>query len=286
MVEPAATLQRVMGLSAAGFHHLSYYQWGDPDNGRVLICAHGLARNSRDFDRFAAALAPYYRVICPDFVGRGRSAWLPDPSFYSYEQYQRDAVVLLAAINADTVDWLGTSMGGLLGMMLAVQPQTPLRRLILNDIGPYIEEAALRRIADYLAPYPFYATVAEAERALRQSMASFGKLTPAQWRHLATHGVRPVASGYRPHYHYAIVEGFRAGIEGDIDLWPLWQAITIPTFVIHGRDSDVLSQEVYATMLQRPGVEGVVFEGVGHAPMLLDEAQIIPVKRWLLSVSG
>lgn len=275
-------------LSPAGFHRMAYYEWGDPANPRVLVCVHGLTRTGRDFDFLGAALASEYRVVCPDVVGRGRSDWLRDPAHYSLSQYAQDMTVLLARLDVEEVDWLGTSMGGLIGMTLAAQPGAPIRRLILNDVGPLLPASALRRIGEYVGAAASFATLAEAENHLRRVSAPFGPLSEAQWHHLTLHAIRRDDDGrYRFCYDPAIAIPYHAMIDNpegakDIDLWPLYEAIRCPTLVIRGEKSDLLSRETVAAMRQRgPCAASVEIPDVGHAPMLMDEAQIAIVRDWL-----
>lgn len=279
---------RVKCLSPAGFHHLAYVEWGDPDNPRVLVCAHGLTRCGRDFDYLAQQMAAEYRVICPDIVGRGRSEWLRDKRHYSIPQYCSDMVTLLARVGAEFVDWVGTSMGGLIGMALAVQPETPIRKLVLNDVGPVITVASLERIGMYLGRSPRFDSIELAESAVRFVSQPFGALTDEQWRHLTVHILRQAADGkYEFAYDPGIAEPFRdmlAACGGrDIEEWLLFEAITCPTMLLRGETSDLLTREAALQMTQRgPRARLVEVPGVGHAPMLLDDAQVAPVREFLL----
>ncbi len=275
----------LLGLSAGGFHRLAYYEWAPPDAARTVVCVHGLTRSGRDFDALAGTLAEQgWRVVCPDVVGRGASDWLADPAGYGYPQMLADATALLARLGVEQVCWVGTSMGGLIGMMLAAQPKTPLRRLVINDVGPFIPKAALARIADYLGQDPIFADLDAAEAYIRQVHAPFGALGDAQWRHLTEHSVRPAAGekgGLRLRYDPAIARGF-AGEPEDVDLWPVWDAITIPVLVLRGARSDLLLPETAAEMTRRgPKAELVEIPGCGHAPALMDQAQIAIVADWL-----
>jgi pimeloyl-ACP methyl ester carboxylesterase len=278
------------GLSAGGFHRLAYGEWGAPGAERVAVCAHGLTRNGRDFDVLAAALAEEgCRVACPDVVGRGRSERLSDPAGYGYPQYLADATALIARLGVERLDWIGTSMGGLMGLMLAAQPETPLRRLVINDVGPFIPKAALKRIGDYVGRDPRFPDLAAAEAYFREVHAPFGRLTDLQWRHLTQHSIVPDAgpdrgSGYRLAYDPAIGLPFQDPELDDIDLWPLWDAITIPVLALRGAASDLLLAETAAEMASRgPKAEVVEIPDCGHAPALMDEAQVALVRDWLLS---
>lgn len=277
-------------LSPAGFHRMAYVEWGDPANPRVLVCVHGLTRCGRDFDYLAQALAGEYRVVCPDVVGRGVSDWLRDPMHYALPQYAQDMTALLARLDVEQVDWLGTSMGGLIGMALAAQPAAngqpgPIRRLILNDVGPVIAAPALARIGAYLATPPDFASPEEAQAYIRAIAAPFGKLTDAQWRRLTQHVIKSSPAGrFQLRYDPGIAVPFAAAArEGkDIELWPVYDAIRCPTQVIRGANSDLLSRETVAAMRERgPRAQAVEIPDVGHAPMFLDDAQVAIVRDFL-----
>lgn len=275
----------VQCLSPAGLHRMAYTEWGDPANSRVLICVHGLTRNGRDFDFLAQSLSGEYRVVCPDVVGRGRSDWLWNKAFYDIPQYAADMVTLLARLDVEAVHWLGTSMGGLIGMALAAQQNTPITRLVLNDVGPLLTAASLRRIAQYVGSAPRFDSVEQAEAFVRLVSAPFGQLSDAQWRHLTEHVIRTAADGKIEFaYDPGIAEALRRSLqEGkDIDLWPLYDAIRCPTLVLRGALSDLLLPETAAQMASRgPRAKTAEIAGVGHAPMLLDEAQVTVVRHFL-----
>lgn len=274
-------------LSGEGFHRMAYVEWGDAANPRVLVCVHGLTRCGRDFDFLAQALANDYRVVCPDVAGRGKSDWLRNKSLYALPQYCADMTALIARLNVETVDWVGTSMGGLIGMALAAQPGNPIRRLVLNDVGPVITAASLTRIGDYLGKPPRFDNTEQAEAYIRRVSASFGSLTDAQWQHLTVHVVRQAADGKVEFvYDPGIAETYRAtqqaGGGKDIELWPLYDAITCPTLVLRGALSDLLTPGAAQAMRQRgPQAQTVEIPNVGHAPMLMDETQIAPVRKFL-----
>lgn len=274
----------VLALSAAGFHRMAYTQWGRDDAGRTVVCAHGLTRNGRDFDVLALALAEGRRVVCPDVVGRGRSDWLARPDLYGYPQYLADMTVLLARLDVDAqgVDWVGTSMGGLIGLFLAAQPKSPIRRLVVNDVGPFVPKAALERIGGYVGKDPVFEDIAALESYLRFVLMGFGSLGDAQWRHLAEHSARSRPDGrYGLAYDPAIGGAFQGELT-DVDLWPLWDAVRCPVLVLRGGESDLLLPETAAEMTTRgPKARVVEFPHVGHAPALMDEGQIAVVKRFL-----
>ena len=280
---------KVRCLSTAGFHKVAYVEWGHADNPKVLVCVHGLTRNGRDFDFLAQALEADYRVICPDIVGRGKSDWLANKSLYVLPQYCADMVTLLAWLNVETVDWLGTSMGGLIGMTLAAQPGNPIRRLVLNDVGPVITGVSLARIGDYLGKPPRFDRIEEAEAYVRQVSAPFGPLTDTQWRHLTVHAVHQAKDGKIEFvYDPGIAQVYRQSqlLSGgkDVELWPLFDAITCPTLLLRGEKSDLLTPQTAQAMTQRgPHAKLIEVPDVGHAPTLMDEAQIAPVREFLLN---
>ncbi len=271
-------------LGNRGFHRMRWVEWGARDNPRVLVCVHGLTRCGRDFDYLAERLADDYRVLCPDIVGRGRSDWLPDKNDYGYPQYLADLTAMLAAAGTESVDWLGTSMGGILGMMLAAQPRTPVGKLVLNDVGSVIPKAALERIATYVGRDVAFESLDALEAAMR-SVSPFGKLTPAQWGHLAIHVARRDEAGlWRFRYDPGIAVPFKAAAPyADVDLRPIWQAVHGPVLVLHGEQSDLLTADIYREMLARPGTEGIVVPDTGHAPALMDAALVATVRSFLLA---
>ncbi len=276
----------VQCLSPAGFHDMAYVEWGDPANPRVLVCVHGLTRCGRDFDFLARAMADRYRVVCPDVVGRGRSAWLRDKSHYAIPQYCGDMVTLLARLNAATVHWLGTSMGGLIGMALAAQPDSPISRLVMNDVGPVITAASIARIGEYLGTAPRFASMEQAEAFVRFVSAPFGALTDAQWRHLTIHTMRPTADGgFELAYDPGIAAPFRQamGQGEDVLLWPIYDAVHCPTLLLRGAQSDLLTADTARQMATRgPRAQVVEVAGVGHAPVLMEAGQIGVVRDFLL----
>jgi pimeloyl-ACP methyl ester carboxylesterase len=273
-------------LSPAGFHRMAYAEWGDPGNPRVLVCVHGLTRCGRDFDFLAQALAADYRVVCPDVVGRGASAWLSDTRHYTIPQYCADMVTLLARLDVERVDWLGTSMGGLIGMALAAHADGPIGRLVLNDVGPVITAASIARIGEYVGKAPPFASVEQAEGFLRFVCAPFGNLSDAQWRHLTVHALRRNADGsFALAYDPGIAEPFKAAMgEGkDVELWSFYDAIRSPTLVIRGALSDLLTADTARAMTERgPKARLAEVPGVGHAPVLMDAAQIAIVRDFLM----
>lgn len=272
-------------VSAAGLHRMAYTEWGERDNPNVLVCVHGLTRNGRDFDDLARALASEYRVICPDIVGRGRSDWLRDPAGYGFPQYVADMVVLLARLDVDTVHWLGTSMGGLIGMFMASLDDSPITRLVLNDVGPTISAESLRRIGEFVGRAPEFETYDDAENYIRRVSAPFGDLSDAQWRHLTESSLRHTADGQlEMRYDPGIGAAFRHVLFAqDVDLWPIYDRIRCPTLVVRGADSDLLTPETLRAMAARgPRPRTVEIPAVGHAPTFLDAEQITIAREFLL----
>jgi pimeloyl-ACP methyl ester carboxylesterase len=262
---------------------MRWVEWGDRDNPRVLVCAHGLTRCGRDFDYLAERLADAYRVVCPDIAGRGRSDWLADKADYGYPQYCADLAAMLAAIGAESVDWVGTSMGGILGMILAAQPRTPVGKLVMNDVGCVVPRSALERIATYVGRDPAFESLEALEAAMR-AVSPFGRLTPAQWGHLAVHVARRDEAGrWRFRYDPGIAIPFKSVSLADVDLRPFWKAVRGPVLVVRGAESDLLTPDIYGEMLQRPGTEGLVVPEAGHAPALMDASQVAAVRAFLLA---
>lgn len=273
----------VLCANPQGLHRLAYTEWGAADNPEVVVCVHGLTRNGRDFDDLARHLSRRYRVVCPDVAGRGQSGWLPDPAAYGFPQYVADMVTLVARLDVPQVQWVGTSMGGLVGMFLASMDGSPIRRMVLNDVGPLITASSLARIGEYVGRAPSFAALDEAEAYLREVCAPFGPLTDAQWRHLAEHSVHCVDERWVMRYDPAIGTPFRqAMVYQDVNLWPIYEKIRCPVLVTRGAESDLLTRETAQEMGRRgPQAQLVEFAGVGHAPMFMDPAQIAAVGRFL-----
>ncbi|HEY4372287.1 MAG TPA: alpha/beta hydrolase [Burkholderiales bacterium] len=275
----------VLCSSPAGLHRMAYTEWGDAANPRVLVCLHGLTRTGRDFDDLARALAGHYRVVCPDIVGRGKSDWLADPKYYVPPQYVSDMLPLIARLDVPEVHWLGTSLGGIVGMALAALPKTPITRLVLNDVGPLLKAAALKRIAEYVGKAPRFENFEEAQRYVRLVSASFALKTDAQWRTLTETSVKADGSGLVMHYDPAISVPFEQSNSGDADvpLWSYYDAIRCPTLAVRGAQSDLLDPATFAEMARRgPKAQTVEIAEVGHAPMFMDADQIAVVRDFLL----
>ncbi|GAB1384219.1 alpha/beta hydrolase [Burkholderiales bacterium] len=302
MTEPV--LHHVSCPDASGGHRMAYWQWGDAAAAHLVVCVHGLSRQGRDFDVLARALlaraaaqGQALRVVCPDVVGRGDSDWLKEPMGYQFPTYVGDMLTLLGTLAQQApigqLDWVGTSMGGLIGLMLAGAPDLPLplpmRRLVLNDVGPVIEWQALQRIGQYLGKSgPFESVEAGAAR-LRELAPGFGPHTDAQWLALSRPMLRPAPQGgWRLHYDPAIAVPYAAvtpesSAQGEALLWQLYDQVTAETLVLRGADSDLLSAATASAMQARgPRPRVLEFAGVGHAPTLVADDQVAAVCDFLL----
>ena len=278
--------EKVQCVTPSGLHRMAYLEWGDTDNPRVVVCVHGLTRCARDFDFLAAELSRDYRVICPDVAGRGDRDWLTNPMEYAIPTYAADMVTLIARLDVESVHWVGTSMGGLIGMMLAALPDTPISRMVLNDVGPVVTAVSLERIGAYVGKAPRLPSIEAAEQLVRLVSAPFGPHTDAQWRFLTEHVVRRDADGaYRMHYDPAIAVPFNAGApHKDMALWSFWDAMRCPTMAIRGEHSDLLTRETLAQMAARgPRAKTVELAGIGHAPTLMQPDQVALVRAFLLA---
>lgn len=280
---------------------MAYWHWGDPEAPQVVVCVHGLSRQGRDFDALARALlaaAPGpLRVVCPDVVGRGQSDWLRDPSLYQVPTYAGDMLALLSELDRRApvawFDWVGTSMGGLIGMSICGTPELPLpapvRRLVLNDVGPVIQWRAIQRIGGYLGLAGRFDTLQHAADALSAISAGFGPHTPEQWLALSQPMVRALPEGgFALHYDPAIAVPLRElteaqAMQGQAVLWQLYERIRARTLLIRGTESDLLSHDTALEMTRRgPQARLVEFEGVGHAPTLVSAQQVEPIVSFLL----
>jgi len=285
MIEPR--LDHVQCLGAGGLHRMAYWEWGASDNPRLLMCVHGLSRQGRDFDVLARSLSAHYRVVCPDVMGRGRSDWLTDPRHYQIPAYVADMVCLLARLNATTVHWLGTSMGGLIGIGLASLPQTPIERLVLNDVGPALSFEGLKRIGAYLGRPLRFASLEAGADYLRTISAGFGAHTQEQWLALSRPMFKSDGDALVLHYDPRIAVGVQSltpemVAQGEALTWNAYDAIRCPTLVLRGADSDVLSSQTAQAMTQRgPRARVQEFAGVGHAPTLVSDEQVAVVRDFL-----
>ncbi len=279
-------------LDATGFHTMRYAQWGDPTNPRAVICVHGLNRVGRDFDHLARALSARYRVVCPDLPGRGTSDWLRDPQGYGIEPTAADLVTLIARLDVETVAWVGTSFGGLIGIALAGLAQSPITRLVINDIGPHLEWTGLAQIGAHLGRDPRFASVEEAVAYQRTVSAGAAMRNDAEWREMTLSVLKRDGDGYVFHYDPAIAEVLRAMDPkalraAEQQMWRRYDAIACPTLLLHGEKSDILGADTVAAMQRRgPRPQVVTVPGVGHAPMFFDSAQIAAVRDFLFAEAG
>lgn len=271
-----------------GLHRMHYVEWGDKDASKTAVCVHGMTRNARDFDYLACELVRLgYRVLAVDIVGRGRSDWLTFPQFYGYPLYVADMIAFCNQVCLSDITWIGTSMGGLIGMMVEASTPHFIDRLVLNDIGPFIPKAALQRIGGYIGRHTAFDTLPEAEAHFRAIHAPFGVKEDAHWKHLLQFSIERKDDG-KWHFRYdpAIGDAFwtKSGKQRklpDLDVWAMWNIIETPTLVVRGTESDLLLKDTANKMAGRKGVDLLEFEGVGHAPMLMEEAQISAVTGWL-----
>lgn len=291
MTEPR--LNTVQCLDARGLHRMAYWEWGDAANPRVLVCVHGLSRQGRDFDTLASALCRDFRVVCPDVVGRGRSDWLTDPMGYQIPAYVADMVTLLARVDARELHWVGTSMGGLIGLGIASLANSPIVKLVLNDVGPAVEYEALARIGTYLGMPVRWASVQEAADYLLTISKTFGPHTPEQWLALTRPMLKAVEDdlgpGFVPHYDPAIALPFREvtrerATNDQAAAWAAYDRVRCPLLLLRGAESDLLSKETALAMTQRgPKATLREFAGIGHAPTLVAPDQVAAVREFLLS---
>lgn len=296
-----------LGINPGGFHKLAYVEWGEQNFDKTVVCVHGLTRNSRDFDFLAKELAKDYRLACPDIVGRGKSDWLPLGQAYGFPQYLSDMTGLLARLDVEQVDWIGTSMGGLMGMFMAAQANSPIRRLVMNDVGPMIPMAGTQRIMNYIGQRATFSDLKEAENYFRRIFAPFGKLTDAQWAHVTHYSTFKGKDG---RYHLAYDQNVLSGLDGISvwqgmtkiakkawqgllhpgaqiplsEMWPYWDQVKCPVLLLRGETSDILLPETVERMqATHPALDVVEIKGVGHAPALMAQDQIAIIQDWLKS---
>jgi len=287
VIEPR--LNDVLCLDSRGLHRMAYWEWGERANRDVLVCAHGLSRQGRDFDTLARSMCDRYRVVCPDVAGRGRSDWLAEPMDYTIARYVADMVTLLARLDAQVLHWVGTSMGGLIGLGLAALPNSPVSRLVLNDVGPTIEPAAIARIGGYVGRASQWKTLDEAADDLWTISTGFGPHTREQWLALTEPQLRQDGDGLRPRSDPAIAIPFKAvtpeiAAAGEALMWRSYDRLTCPTLLLRGAQSDLLSPATARAMTERgPRARLVEFAGVGHAPTLVQPEQVQTVREFLLA---
>ena len=269
----------------AALKHMAVHEWGDAKNPRVVICVHGLSRNGRDFDVLADALASDYRVFCPDVPGRGESDWFASVDHYTIPHYVQAMNAMLTEFGVQTYDWVGTSMGGLIGMVMAATPGSKMRRFVINDIGPVIERASLDRIASYVGKTPLFPTYRALFDAVQPINATFGPLTDEQKHHMVKTSVQERADGqWEFKTDPKIGDAFRAGLaQPAADMWPLWGAIKQPMLILRGVNSDLLSAATLEKMVAtHPDTRAITIADTGHAPMIMDAPTVDAVKKFLL----
>ncbi|HEX7388033.1 MAG TPA: alpha/beta hydrolase [Castellaniella sp.] len=306
--EALPRLDYVACASLAGFHRMAYWEWGDPDNDKVLLCVHGLTRTGRDFDQLARVLQRDFRVVCPDVVGRGRSDWLADPAGYVVPQYVADMVTLIARLRPATLNWVGTSMGGLIGLALAgaliaspatrpargawglgSAPDVPLGRMVFNDIGPALDADGLARIATYVGEDRRFGSFQEAVDYVHSRSMGFGPHDAATWEDLTRFAVHEQNGQWIKHYDLRMAQPFGAQtpetlVAAEQMLWQAWDHLPVSALILRGQQSDILSAATLEQMLARnPRARGLQFAGVGHAPTLRSADQIAAVRDFLLS---
>lgn len=302
-------LKAVMCSSPGGLHRMAYTEWGDPSNKKIVLCVHGLTRTGRDFDVLAKRLAQDYRVVCPDVVGRGMSDRLANPAFYAIPQYAADMVNLVDRLQPSELHWVGTSMGGLIGLAYAgalalarVQQQTltpaqhysnlpstgvRLDRLVLNDVGPHLEPVSLERIGQYVGEAIEFANFDEAVQYVKKTAASFGPHTKAQWQELTRYTYIEQNGRWIKHYDLGLAVPFKnmtpeVAAQGEQYLWSAYASVQTPILILRGSQSDLLSKQTLQHMLERnPQAKSHEFSGVGHAPTLMNDDQVKVVTDFL-----
>lgn len=275
-------------INGQSFHKVTYLEWGTKNPNKAVICVHGLARNAHDFDFLAQDLAEKgFWIICPDMVGRGQSDWLKNAEFYTYPQYISDIMTLIASLGISRLIWVGTSMGGLIGMMIASTFPQIISKMAINDIGPFIPKESLMRIGGYLGKVGSFANFAEAESYLRLVMEPFGIKKEEHWQHIFKYSLVKNDNGsYKLAYDPRIASAFwnNRGTQRnmqDIDLWEMWNLVKCPVLILRGEKSDLFLHDTARKMASKVGTKLVEFPDVGHAPMLIEKDQINVVLDWI-----
>lgn len=277
------TKKHILSASAEGFHKIIYKEWGRPNAESAIICVHGLTRNGRDFDFIAQHLKDTYHLICPDLVGRGQSDWFTDSKHYHVAQYIQDITVLLAKIEAKNIIWLGTSLGGIIGMIMAALPRSPINRLILNDIGPYINKEATRSLAADLKQEHTFNSQEELREFLKAEYQHLGDFTDDHFDHLVKHDSRKNKSGkYTRAFDPNVTKNLDRVTHKDIDLWQYWQGINCPTLLLRGEHSPILTKETALKMCQnKPNITFIEFPNAHHPLPLIGDEEITQITKWL-----
>jgi len=291
ITEPATVYSTkfYLGLGFHGFHRIHYLEWGDPkkfNKQETLVCVHGITRNARDFDYLASRLCKNYRVVCPDVVGRGDSDHIGTDDGYNYLQYNADMNALIARLDTPQVNWVGTSMGGIIGMVLASVPQSPIRRLVINDIGPELARDTLLTLSENMEPKEDFSSLEEVETYFRSIYDEFAPMTDEDWKHLTKHSCRRTSQGkWRLKTDINVGEAFSKSITYlNVDMWDAWDQISCPVLILRGKNSSFLTEEVAARMLATgPKTTLVEFEDTGHTPTLRNDEQVNVICEWLQS---
>lgn len=275
-----------LGLSPEGFHRNYYRQWGDADNDNVIVCVHGLTRISRDFDTLAKELAQDYRVICPDIVGRGFSDWLGNRQNYNFPQYCSDMNALIGHLRVEKVHWLGTSMGGIIGLIISAMENTPIQSLILNDVGPEIKRSELQRLGRYIGRAPLFYSEEELFNYYKETYQAFGYLTDKQWQQMAIYCSFKEEDHYRLHYDPKLGDAFRSSYSFfNFDLWKYWEDINCPTMLVRGELSSFFPRELMESMLEKENTNHFIeVPNVGHTPTLTTEQEIKAIKDFYRAI--
>jgi pimeloyl-ACP methyl ester carboxylesterase len=272
-------------LSMSGFHRIAYADWGPEDAAETVVCVHGLTRQGRDFDYLAGSLASAgYRVVCPDLVGRGGSGWMPHVLDYVFPQYCADMAAFLGTLRSAKIHWVGSSLGGLIGIVLASMPDSPIATLVVNDIGPEVPTCAAARIGVRVNSAPMtFASLEQAEHYNRRAFAASGDLNDAQWQHFTLHGVREDRqAGYVAHLDPKVITAYNWLFYYQMTLWNYWDRLGIPILTIHGEESDFMPAHLVTAMKRRaPQLRSFPVAGVGHMPMLMSYEEIAAVRAFL-----
>jgi pimeloyl-ACP methyl ester carboxylesterase len=263
---------------------IAYQDWGSENSQHQTVCVHGLTRNKHDFDHLARSLSDISRVICIDIAGRGESDWLPNPDKYNYQTYLSDIKAIFAKLKLSNVYWVGTSMGGIIGMLLCADSPYLIKKLILNDVGPFIPKSSLLRIKEYVGDPVQFKSIAESTTYFKRTLSGFGDLSDQQWDQLAQNSIKPLEDGkFALHYDPSIANAFQGELE-DVDLWNIWDLIEAEVMTIRGENSDLLLEKTLTEMGTRgPKSKTAVIQNTGHAPALLSESEIKIIKEFLFS---
>jgi cobalt-zinc-cadmium efflux system protein len=272
--------------SGESTHRMAYHAWGDPSNSKVLLCVHGLTRRGSDFKTLAQAMCKDYYVVCPDIVGRGNSDRLSNPMQYAVPQYVADIAQLVKQLGVTQVDWLGTSMGGLIGMVYAAMPNSPVRRMLINDVGPRFEPDAIKRLGSYVGQPFAFANRADALNRLNQICATFGEHTPEEWEIYNGPMLVQRDGLWVMHYDPNIAVPFASvnpimAKAGEVAMWHAFKQIHTPMLIVRGADSDLLSAATVAEMCRvNPYARSIEIPNVGHAPAFIKPEQIALAKEF------